>query len=246
MATLPIAFAEEEKKPKTRSIYDDEEEDSIAIVSRPGTSIAAEKPPKQEEDNSSISTKLVNGVTIRTADVLEKNISVVRKWLLQQSEKAQQEVDSVFRRYLHVERSVTSTIVDLKPENEDILPGGIYILITALSGSILSRNRSILARGIAPVVFGVGAFSYFLPQTFKNTRALIWKFEQTSPAIAETHIRTQQQIDSFVNDVNGYVDEGKQSLETGVKKARTFVAKTTGIQVPSDEGSINNEDEKKK
>ena len=103
MVTLPIAFADEEKKPKTRSIYDDEEEDSIAIVSRPGTSIAAEKPPKQEEDNSSISTKLVNGVTIRTADVLEKNISVVRKWLLQQSEKAQQEVDSVFRRYLHVE-----------------------------------------------------------------------------------------------------------------------------------------------
>ena len=223
---MPTAFAQTPKK----SIYDDDQE-SEAIAPAAGTNRPA---APAAEDLALTKSEIVSGVTVRTSDVLEKTISKGRTWLYGKAEQGQQKADNAFEKYLNVEKNVTSTIAEIKSDEEDLLPGSIYVLVSTLSGSILARNRNVLVRGIAPILFGTVAFRYFLPQTYENTGKLIWRFEQKAPALAEAHTKTQQQVDGLVNDVNSAVNSGKQALESGVHSARQFVADSTGLQIPSD------------
>lgn len=91
-----------------------------------------------------------------------------------------------------------------------------------------------MLRGVSPLVFGVAAFKYFLPQTFENTGKLIWTFEQKAPVIADAHIKTKKQVEGLVNNVDSAVKEANGALESTVHKARQFVADTTGLQIPTD------------
>lgn len=223
-ATMPTAHAQTKK-----SIYDDEESEVVAPVA--GTILPA---ASSKEDLALTKTEIVNGVTVRTADNLEKYIKEGRAWVAEKTEQGQAQADSVFEKYLKAEKSVTSTVAEIKSDDEDILPGGIYVLISALSGSILARNKNLLFRGITPLVFGLGAFKYFLPQTFENTGNLVWKFEQKAPAIAEAHIQTKKSVEDLSKGVSDAVNEGNQKLEGAVSSARKFVAEATGLQIPED------------
>lgn len=162
---------------------------------------------------------------------MEKYSSIGRKWLYEQVEAGKAQFNKAFEKYLKVEQNVTSTVADLKSDDEDVLPGAIYILVSTLSGSIIARNRNILLRGLSPVVFGVAAFGYFLPQTYKNTGKLIWTFEEKVPAIAKAHIDTKNTIDGIITTVDNTATEANNTLESTVSKARKFVADTTGLQV---------------
>lgn len=219
---MPVAHAQGLKKP----IYDDDE-DSEFIAPAPGTNLAA---PTKVEEMALTKSEIVSGVTIRTSSVLEEYIGQGRAWLHDKTVKGQEQVNSVFDRYLNAERNVTSTLGEIKSDSEDILPGGIYVLVSTLSGSILVRNRNILLRGVAPAVFGIAAFRYFLPQTFDNTGKLIWKFEQKAPALADAHVNAHNQVEGLVKDVNTAVADSKAALESGVRSARKFVIDSTGIE----------------
>lgn len=232
LSTMPTAHAQSRK-----SIYDDDDNDTEAIAPVAGT-IRPAAPTAKEL--ALTKTEIVNGVTVRTADNLEKIINKGRNWVAGKAEQGQQKADNVFEKYLNAEKSVTSTIAEIKSDEEDILPGGIYVLVSTLTGSILARNRNIALRGIAPVVFGVAAFRYFLPQTYENTGKLIWKFEQKAPSLADTHVKTKQQVDGLVKDVTDAVDSGNQALENAVHSARKFVADSTGLQIPTDQQSKKN------
>ncbi|CAN6650526.1 hypothetical protein TRVA0_024S01508 [Trichomonascus vanleenenianus] len=231
-STLPVAFADSKK-----SIYDDEEEKHEAIAPVPGTAIPAHDPKPVEKQ---LTTEIVSGVKVRSHKVLEETIGSARKWLAVQTATAQGEVDEAFGKYLKAEKSVTSTVAELKSDKEDILPGGIYVLISALTGSILARNRTVVLRAAAPLAFGIGAFAYFLPQTFSNTRALTWKFEQKSPQLAEFHTKTQDGITNLVNDVYTVADDANKSLENGVRKTRELIAESTGLQISSNNSEKKN------
>lgn len=219
---MPVAHAQTERKP----IYDDDE-DSESIAPFAGTIEPAAAPV---EEATLTKSEIISGVTVRTSDFLEQYIGEGRSWLYGKTVKGREQVDGALQKYLNVERSVTSTIGEIKSDTEDILPGGIYVLVSTLSGSILVRNRNFLVRGLAPVVFGVAAFRYFLPQTYDNTGKLIWGFEQKAPAVAEAHINAQKQVDGLVQDVNTAVHDSKSSLESSVRSARKFVIDATGIE----------------
>ncbi|ANB10919.1 Mic26p [Sugiyamaella lignohabitans] len=221
-SAIPVAMADS-KKP----IYDDEEknEETVVVV--------------QPEETQLINTEYVGNTPIKSSKFLEENIEVARKWVYEQSQTVQAKVDDSFQTYLQAERSVTSTVSNLKDENEDILPGGIYILIGALSGSIFARRRGFVLRTVTPVIFGLGAFSYFLPKTFNNTRALVWSFEQKSPAIADTHIQIQNQVESLAESAKSAAEQSQSSLESGVHSVRQFVAESTGLQIGSSSSSNN-------
>lgn len=214
--TIPVAFADEKKR---LNIYDEDEPTKI-------------EPQASEKKKEQPSPAPVN---VKTFESLEQNMSVARKWLIKQIDFGKEKVDSSVEKYLNVERSLSSTVAGLKSEKEDLLPGGIYILISALSGSILTRNRGFLLRGATPLVLGIGAFGYFLPQTFQNTRNLVWKYEQRAPALASYHTQAQDQVNSFVKTVNNTVEDSKQGLETGVHKTRQFIADNTGLQINESE-----------
>lgn len=96
---------------------------------------------------------------------------------------------------LRLETSFTATIASLAPpasSHEKLVPGGIYVLVAAMAGSIVSRNRNILLRASVPVATGVAAGWLVLPVTMRNVADLVWRFEERVPVVAENHLRVRE------------------------------------------------------
>ncbi|KAL8909499.1 MAG: hypothetical protein Q9207_000179 [Kuettlingeria erythrocarpa] len=132
------------------------------------------------------------------------------------------------------ERSFTSTIASLAPppeSHERIMPGALYVLVAAMSGSIMTRNRNIMLRATVPFAVGVGAAWAVLPITTRNVADLVWKYEEKVPLIAENHWRIRgatiqgwKEIKERGNRVRGWSDEmvreGREAVEGWVRKGR--------------------------
>ncbi|KAI4140597.1 MAG: hypothetical protein L6R39_005730 [Caloplaca ligustica] len=132
------------------------------------------------------------------------------------------------------ERSFTSTIASLAPPpetHERLMPGALYVLVAAMSGSIVTRNRNILLRATVPFAVGVGAAWVVLPVTTRNVADLVWKYEERVPLIAENHLRVRgaavqgwREIKDRGNRVKEWSDErvreGREAVEEWVRKGR--------------------------
>jgi organizing structure protein 2 len=126
-------------------------------------------------------------------------------------------------RFFDLEESFTETVASLKPpvtSGERLLPNGIYVLVSTMTGSILVRNRGIFLRATVPAVIGVGAAWTFLPYTMTNVSELIWGWEKKVPAIAETHLRIRQGVEDAVKSVKGGIKEGKKWTDETVGGVR--------------------------
>lgn len=111
------------------------------------------------------------------------------------------------------------------------MPGALYVLVAAMSGSIVSRNRNIVLRGVVPLAVGIGAGWVVLPVTMRNVSDLLWKYEQKFPVVADTHIRTREGIEKAwrmarihtqqaVNIVDDKVGSAREAAEDWVKKGK--------------------------
>ena len=111
------------------------------------------------------------------------------------------------------------------------MPGSLYVLVAAMTGSIVSRNRNILLRATVPFAVGIGAGWVVLPVTMRNISDLLWKYEQRFPAVADGHIRTREGIEKAwrmarihtqqaVNIVDDKVSSGREAVEGWVKKGK--------------------------
>ena len=111
------------------------------------------------------------------------------------------------------------------------MPGSLYVLVAAMTGSIVSRNRNIFLRATVPLAVGIGAGWVVLPVTMRNVSDLLWKYEQRFPAIADGHIRTREGIEKTwrmarihtqqaVNIVDDRVSSGREAVEGWVKKGK--------------------------
>jgi MICOS complex subunit MIC26 len=147
---------------------------------------------------------------------------------------AENKVNEFMDSVLHLEESFTSTIASLAPppqSGEKLMPGSLYVLVAAMTGSIVSRNRNILLRATVPLAVGIGAGWVVLPVTMRNVSDLLWKYEQRFPAIADGHIRTREGIEKAwrmarihtqqaVNIVDDKVSSGREAVEGWVKKGK--------------------------
>ena len=105
--------------------------------------------------------KILDGISVRSPAYLNDFFSLWRLRLSNTINSACETIDEKSRKYYHHERRLTSTIANLHSDpRELLLPGMTYTLVAAMSGSILTRNKNILARIAAPVILGVGCFSY--------------------------------------------------------------------------------------
>lgn len=111
------------------------------------------------------------------------------------------------------------------------MPGSLYVLVAAMTGSIVSRNRNIVLRGLVPAVVGIGAGWIVLPHTMRNVSDLVWKYEQRFPAVADGHLRTREGLEKAwrmarvhtkqaVDIVDDKVSGGREAVEGWVKKGR--------------------------
>lgn len=96
---------------------------------------------------------------------------------------------------LRVENAFTDTIASLKPSPESgerLLPGSIYVIVSAMAGSIVTRNRGVFLRATTPLAFGTVAAWTLLPVTMRNISDLIWEYEKKVPALAEQHLKIRE------------------------------------------------------
>lgn len=111
------------------------------------------------------------------------------------------------------------------------MPGALYVLVAAMTGSIVSRNRNIVLRGVVPLAVGIGAGWVVLPHTMRNVSDLLWKYEQRFPAVADGHLRTRASIEKAwkmakvhtqqaVHVVDDKVSSGRESVEGWVRKGK--------------------------
>lgn len=135
---------------------------------------------------------------------------------------------------LNLESSFTSTVASLAPSpqsGEKLMPGSLYVLVAAMSGSILARNRNIVLRAAFPLAVGIGAAWVVVPVTMRNVSDLLWKYEQRFPAIADGHLRTREGIEKAwrmttlhtqqaVHIVDEKVSSSREAVEGWVRKGK--------------------------
>lgn len=111
------------------------------------------------------------------------------------------------------------------------MPGAIYVLVAAMAGSIVSRNRNILLRTSVPLAVGLGAGWVVLPITMRNIGDLVWRYEERFPVIADNHLRIRRAAQEgwrqtkvhglgFANAVDEKIQGGRDAAEEWVRKGR--------------------------
>jgi organizing structure protein 2 len=153
-------------------------------------------------------------------------------FLYRQTAKAEDLVNAGMSRAFDLEQSFTGTLASLKPpveSGERLMPGSIYVLVAAMAGSIVSRNRNILVRAATPFALGIGAAWIVLPVTMGNVSDLLWKYEQRFPAVADAHTSITEGVKKgwhfldvhtrlAVRTVDEKVGDARDAVEGWVKK----------------------------
>ena len=127
---------------------------------------------------------------------------------------------------LHQERAFTQTIASLAPPpetHERIMPGALYVLVAAMAGTIISRNRNILLRATVPIAVGIGAAWVVLPVTSRNVGDLIWTYEEKAPVIALNHLRIRGAIEESWKQAKVRGEATKKWSDEMVKESREAV-----------------------
>ncbi|KAG8629791.1 hypothetical protein KVT40_001410 [Elsinoe batatas] len=159
-------------------------------------------------------------------DRLAAQVKETRLFLHKYAVKAEDGVNSTMTRFLKLESDFTSTIASLAPpkgSNERVLPGAVYVLVAAMAGSIITRNRNILLRATVPLAAGVTTSYYALPITTRNVGDLIWKYEEKYPVIRDSHLRVKERVSYFVQTGIAHSKMGIGMAEEKVTEAREKV-----------------------
>ncbi|KAH8591290.1 mitochondrial protein-like protein [Bisporella sp. PMI_857] len=187
-------------------------------------------PPTSTPTSPSDTTTKVRSPT--PTDRLAAQIGKARVFLHGYIAAGENKVNEFMDQALHLESSFTSTIASLAPEpktGEKLMPGSIYVLVAAMTGSIISRNRNIVLRAVVPAAVGIGAGWVVLPVTMRNVSDLLWKYEQRFPAVADAHLRTRQGFEKAwhmarvhsqqaVHIVDDKVSSSREAVEGWVRK----------------------------
>ncbi|EMD00126.1 hypothetical protein BAUCODRAFT_63573 [Baudoinia panamericana UAMH 10762] len=140
--------------------------------------------------------------------------------------RAEDAVNGGMDRFMSAEHSFTSTVASLAPpkeSNEKLLPGSIYVLVAAMAGSIIARNRNILIRAVTPLITGVGTATYVIPRTTQNVGNLIWSYEEKYPVVRDNHLRASQSIRHFIETGRAHSQMGLAMAEERVQGVRQAV-----------------------
>ena len=222
--SVGTSFHWNDKKP----IYDEDDDD---VLGHSANVVGAQSfNASRQATSSPASQPMIQPPTERLA----RQIRRMRLFLYAYASAAEDGINDLLTSALDLETSVTTTVASLAPPKESgekLLPGVIYVLVTAMAGSIVSRNRNVLLRVAMPLAAGIGAGSLLLPITSRNVGDLVWRYEQKVPIIGENHLRlrraavegwrtAQEQGQRVLGVIDQTAQGGRQTLEEWVRKGR--------------------------
>ena len=163
-------------------------------------------------------------------DRLSSQIKHARLFIHAHTAAAEDRVNAFMSAVFHQERTFTQTIASLAPPpetHEHVMPGALYILVAAMTGSIVSRNRNILLRATVPFAVGLGAAWIVLPVTMRNVGDLVWTYEEKVPVISVNHMR-----------IRGAVEEGWKQAKIREEATKKWFDERVGESREAVEGWV--------
>lgn len=208
-----------------KPIYDVSREEpsarDIAATTPPPASGITHKPQEQESEHVERASRRPS-----PTDRLAEQVKASRLFLHGYAVKVENSINRGMDRFMDAEHSFTSTVASLAPpkeSNEKLLPGGIYVLVAAMAGSIISRNRNILFRFATPILTGVATAHYVVPRTTQNVGNLIWSYEEKFPVVRDNHLRISEGVRHFIETGKAHSQMGLAMAEEKVQEARESV-----------------------
>ena len=118
----------------------------------------------------------------------------------------------------------------LVPE-EPLTPGLLYVGVSALTGSILARNRSMFVRFALPPTLLLLSFDHFLPKTYHNLSSYLGTLEDKYfPAVAEKHDIAKAHTAITWERIKDATRDGRATLGGSVEKVVHKAQDTTGLK----------------
>ncbi|KAJ5700910.1 Mitochondrial protein [Penicillium malachiteum] len=235
MALYPkqTVFAEEPRERKP--IYDDFPSEIPEAIKAP-TPAPAPAPVAASEPEAPKSFSLpllqTSPSSPTPTDILTSQVRQARLFLYSHSLAAENGFNDFLSRALHIENAFTNTVASLAPSAESgerLTPGGVYVVVAAMAGSIVSRNRGIFLRTLSPLAFGTVAAYSLLPVTMKNVGELAWSYEKRFPAIADQHIALRERAEHIWYTGIAHSGMARQMMEDKIgdtrKKLEQLVSK---------------------
>ncbi|KAF4123526.1 mitochondrial organizing structure protein 2 [Geosmithia morbida] len=207
-----------------KSIYDDVAAEVVPANAAPAKEAPARAAATQEITKSTEGTVPERRPT--PTDRLAVQIGNARLFLHKYVAAAEDRVNEMVDSAFSLERSFTGTLASLAPprdSGEKLMPGSIYVIVAAMAGSIVTRNRNILLRATAPLALGVGAAWTVLPITMRNVSDLAWEYEKRVPAVADAHIQTREGIEKAISFAKVHKEVGLRLVNDKVTEARETV-----------------------
>ena len=115
---------------------------------------------------------------------------------------------------------------------EPLTPGLLYVGVSALTGSILARNRSIFMRFALPPTLLLLSFDHFLPRTYHNLSSYLGSLEDKYiPAVAEKHDIAKAHTAMTWERIRDATKDGRATLGSGVENAVLKAQGATGLKL---------------
>ncbi|KAM4054825.1 apolipoprotein O domain-containing protein [Hirsutella rhossiliensis] len=213
LAEAPSAAAKQQRKP----IYDPLDAPLPNPASQPPPSTPSSSPAPEEP-------RPPRGPT--PTDRLAVQVGRARMFLYGCAVAAEDRVNTTMDSALDLEQSFTNTIASLAPprdSGERLMPGAIYVLVAAMAGSIVARNRNIIVRASLPLALGFAAGWAVVPLTMRNVSDLAWKYEQRFPTVADSHLRLREGVERGVSFAKVHSQLGVRYVDDKVTNAREIV-----------------------
>ncbi|CEP62158.1 Mic26p LALA0_S04e09164g [Lachancea lanzarotensis] len=177
--------------------------------------------------------QLLDGISVRSPVYLTSWFSLWRTSLANTVSDVRSTIDEKSSKYYHHEKRLTTTVANLHSDpREELLPGFTYTLVAAMSGSVLTRNKNVLARITAPLVLGTLCHSYVLPTTASNTFSLLYDLEKKSfPSVASHQLALYNKCQYGLQKTITFTENTAKTVSGTVGKATHLVKEWTGLNV---------------
>ncbi|WVR06960.1 hypothetical protein IAU60_003996 [Kwoniella sp. DSM 27419] len=202
-------------------------DEGLSSSVRPGRSTSGDKLPIYPSPSSMPTVTL-----IENPNPLVPYIAQGREAVTSVMSQARGYLQGGVANWIGFERKVEHEVKSVLPADESLTPGLIYVLIAGLSGSVLSRTRSLPVRFLAPPLFTLLAAPYFLPKTSHNIRKYLSDIEDRNfPAFAARHDRFVQTGLAHAQMTLGRLEDASEGARDWSHKAFENVEKTTGLRM---------------